>query len=106
MATASAATSTQAAPPAPTYPPSSRYAGAQTYEAQLAAGGTATALIIPAPRSVGIVGYHQRIWGDRLDIVAVRYLNAPRGFWRLCDANNAIVAGALEFHALIGIPGS
>jgi hypothetical protein len=34
----------------------------------------------------------------------VQYLNAPSGFWRLCDANNAMLAGALAARAFIGIP--
>jgi len=34
----------------------------------------------------------------------VRFLNAPTGFWQLCDANNAMVAGALAARSLIGIP--
>ena len=36
--------------------------------------------------------------------VAVQYLNAPTGFWRLCDANNSMLAGALGARKLIGIP--
>ena len=54
----------------------------------------------PAP----LAGYHQPPGRDRLDLLAVQYLNAPTGFWRLCDANNAMVAGALAARALIGIP--
>ena len=88
-----------------TFPPSSRYAKAATYQAQLPNGGVATALVIPAPRFPSPFGYHPRAVGDRLDLIATRYLNDPTGFWRLCDANDALVAGALEQHALIGVPG-
>jgi hypothetical protein len=63
-----------------------------------------TALVIPAPRSPAPIGYHPRTAGDRLDLLAVRYLNDPTGFWRLCDTNNAPLADALEAGALIGIP--
>jgi hypothetical protein len=86
------------------YPPTSRYYGAVTYQAITAAGVTVTALVMPAPRSPLPIGYHPRAGGDRLDMLAVRYLNAPTGFWRLCDTNNSLVAGALEQRALIGIP--
>src|SRR5947199_6107271 len=51
---------------------------------------------IPGPRSPAPVGYHPRAVGDRLDLLAVKYLNDPTGFWRICDANNALAADALE----------
>jgi nucleoid-associated protein YgaU len=28
--------------------------------------------------------------GDRLDLIASRTLGDPEGFWRICDANNAM----------------
>jgi hypothetical protein len=85
-------------------PPSSRYYGAATYQATTASGAVVTALVIPAVRSPLPIGYHPRQIGDRLDLLAVQYLNAPTGFWRLCDTNNSLIAGALEQRALIGIP--
>jgi hypothetical protein len=86
------------------FPPTSRYYGATTYQAITATGVTVTALIMPAPRSPLPIGYHPRASGDRLDMLAVRYLNLPTGFWRLCDTNNSLVPGALEQRTLIGIP--
>jgi hypothetical protein len=85
-------------------PPTSRYFGATTYQAKTASGMTVTALVIPGVRSRLPIGYHPRAAGDRLDLLALRYLNAPTGFWQLCDTNNALIAGALEQRALIGIP--
>jgi hypothetical protein len=87
-----------------TFPASSRYARAATYEARLPNGNVVTALVVPATRFPAPVGYHPRAVGDRLDLIAVRYLNDPTGFWRLCDANGAVVPGALEQRALIGVP--
>jgi hypothetical protein len=86
------------------FPPSSRYANAATYQASLPNGGVATALVLPAPRSAPPIGFHPRAVGDRLDLIAVKYLDDPTGFWRLCEANNALVAGALEQRALIAVP--
>lgn len=86
------------------FPPASRYHTAATYQAVLPGGAVVTALVAPGPRSPAPIGYHPRAVGDRLDLLAVRYLNDPTGFWRICDANNAPVAGALEARALIGIP--
>lgn len=82
----------------------SRYARCPTYTVTLPSGQTVTAVAPPAPAAAPLAGYHATVGGERLDIIATRYLNAPTAFWRLCDANNAIVAGALQARALIGIP--
>jgi hypothetical protein len=84
--------------------PSSRYASAATYQATTAAGETVTVLVIPGPRPAAPIGFHPRVVGDRLDLLAVRYLDDPTGFWRLCDASDALVAASLQARALIGIP--
>jgi hypothetical protein len=88
----------------------SRYADQATYTVTLPGGTQVTAVVPPQsqPRSqqpaqqVPLAGYARG--GERLDLVAVQYLNAPFGFWRLCDANNALLAGALGARALVGIP--
>lgn len=85
----------------------SRYAGQATHTvtlntATLAGATQVTAVVPPLPQQVPLAGYAQG--GERLDLVAVQYLNAPSGFWRLCDANNAMLAGALAARPLIGIP--
>jgi hypothetical protein len=85
-------------------PPTSRYYGAATYQARTPGGTTVTALVVPAARSPLPIGYHPRSAGDRLDLLALRYLNAPTGFWRLCDTNNSPLPSALEQRTLIGIP--
>jgi hypothetical protein len=84
--------------------PDSRYAKAATYTVTPASGGVVSALRIPGPRTSPVVGYYPRPASERLDLIAVRFLNAPTGFWRLCDANNGMLAGALGARSLIGIP--
>jgi hypothetical protein len=86
------------------FAPDSRYVNQPAGSATLPDGTSVTVVIPPLPSPVPLAGYHQRSGGDRLDLLAVRYLNAPTGFWRLCDANNAMVAGALAARQLIGIP--
>lgn len=86
------------------FAPDSRYAGQPTYTVTLADGSQVAAVVPPLPQPAPLAGYHQRAGQERLDLVAVQYLNAPTGFWRLCDANNAMVAGALAARTLIGIP--
>jgi hypothetical protein len=82
----------------------SRYVNQPAYTVALPDGTQVTAVIPVLPDPVPVVGYHQRTGEQRLDLVAVQYLNAPSGFWRLCDANNSMIAGALAARALIGIP--
>jgi hypothetical protein len=82
----------------------SRYAGQATYTVTLPDGTQVTAVVPPLPEPVPLAGYAQPPSGERLDLVAVQYLNAPSGFWRLCDANNAMLAGSLAARPLIGIP--
>jgi hypothetical protein len=82
----------------------SRYVSQPTYTATLPDGTPVAAVIPPPSAPVPLIGYSQRVGPGRLDLVAVQYLNAPTGFWRLCDANNSMVAGALAARALIGIP--
>lgn len=85
-------------------PTTSRYHGMSAYRATTASGATVTTLVIPGPRRPSPIGYHPRTAGDRLDMLAVRYLNDPTGFWRLCDTGNAMIPGALEQRSLIGVP--
>ncbi|HUO39693.1 MAG TPA: hypothetical protein VMU34_18470 [Mycobacterium sp.] len=82
----------------------SRYAGQPTYPVTLPDGRQVSAVVPPIPTPAPLIGYHPNAGQQRLDLVAVQFLNAPTGFWRLCDSNNAMVAGALAARALIGIP--
>jgi hypothetical protein len=86
------------------FTPDSRYLGQPTYTVTLPDGTQVTAVVPRLPAAVPIAGYYQRAGAQRLDLVAAQYLNAPTGFWRLCDANNSLVAGALAARALIAIP--
>lgn len=86
------------------FTPDSRYAAQPMYTASLPDGRQVPVVVPPARSPAPIVGYSQSPRGERLDIVAVQYLNAPTGFWRLCDANNAMLAGALSARTQIGVP--
>lgn len=81
----------------------SRYAAQPTYLTTTPDGRTVTAVAIPAPRVEVSIGQHRQQAGDRLDLLAARYLNAPTAFWRLCDLNGAPVPAALEARPLIAI---
>ena len=59
---------------------------------------------LPLPVQTPLQGFHRRLDGQRLDLIASRYLKDATAFWQLCDANNAIAPDALAAHNLIGIP--
>ena len=82
----------------------SRYVSQPTYIVALPDGTQVTAVVPPLPNPAPLAGYARPPGRERLDLVAVQYLNAPTGFWRLCDSNNSMVAGALAARTLIGIP--
>ena len=59
---------------------------------------------LPLPLQNPLLGFHRRLDGQRLDLIASHYLQDTTTFWRLCDANNSMVPDALAVHDLIGIP--
>ena len=82
----------------------SRYAQLTTYMVKTADGRAVTVTRLPVPVPLPLAGYHPRAQGDRLDLLAARYLKDATLFWRLCDANNAVVPDALAAGDLVGIP--
>lgn len=87
------------------FSPGSRYQGAgAAYQVSLPNGMTVLATPLPPPQPAPALGYHQRAGTDRLDLLAFRYLGDATAFWRICDANNAMVPAALAARDLIAIP--
>jgi len=82
----------------------SRYATMSTYTVTLPDGSTVTAVRLPLPNPAPPFGFHPSMTGDRLDLLAARYLKDPTAFWRLCDTNNALSADALTARPMVGIP--
>jgi hypothetical protein len=82
----------------------SRYAKVATYTATLADGTQVTAVRPALPDPTPPMGYHVRHQGDRLDLLAARYLADATDFWRLCDANNSMAPDALAARDRIGVP--
>jgi hypothetical protein len=85
--------------------PGSRYQNAGTYTVTTPSGALVTVTRIPPPVNAPLLGYHQRLQGQRLDLLANRYLSDPTTFWRLCDANGSVLPDALAGHDLVAIPG-
>jgi len=86
------------------FAPNSRYYGLATYTVTLPDGTIVTAVRSALPNRLALAGYHRRVTGDRLDLLAARYLKDATLFWQLCDSNNAPAPDALAAAALVGIP--
>ncbi|SEO03946.1 hypothetical protein SAMN05216404_11089 [Nitrosospira multiformis] len=84
--------------------PGSRYEKTGTMVLIRFDGTRINVLRTPIPRPAFVRGYFRRSEGQRLDLIANRFLNDPNGFWRLCDANNVMVPDALAKRDLVGIP--
>lgn len=81
--------------PPVSFPTDSRYYGSSTLTYTTADGQVITYLarrFVPQanPENYATVATHTVIQGDRLDLLAARYLGDPLLFWLLCDANGAI----------------
>ena len=86
------------------FQPNSRYANQPTDTITLPDQRVVTLVRPPLPRPAIVKGWHRRLAGQRLDLIAARYLADPTASWQLCDANNAMVPDALASQDLIGIP--
>jgi len=84
--------------------PGSRYAHAGTVTVTRTDGTIVTVTKLPLPLQNPLLGFHRRLNGQRLDLIAAHYLKDATVFWQLCDANNAMLPDALGVHELIGIP--
>lgn len=92
--------------PPVTFPADSRYYGSATLTFTTPAGRSVSYLarrIVPQPGTPNFatVSRHTVVQGDRLDLIAAKYLGDPLLFWLLCDAN-----GALRPQDLVATPGS
>jgi hypothetical protein len=82
----------------------SRYYSLPTYTVTTPGGAQVVVVQSALPNPLQLAGYHRRVAGDRLDLLAARYLKDPTLFWQLCDSNNAPAPDALAAADLVGIP--
>src|SRR5215510_6041366 len=50
---------------------------------------------VPPPERFELLLEHLVTQGERLDLIAAQYLGDPEQFWRLCDANGAVLPNEL-----------
>jgi len=91
--------------PPVTFPADSRYYGSSTL-CITSDGHTVSYLarrIVPQPGAPNFatVAHHNVAQGDRLDLIAAKYLGDPLLFWLICDAN-----GAIRPEKLMATPGT
>lgn len=84
--------------------PGSRYEKVGTYIIHRPDGTPIAVTKLPLPTTKPLLGYHRRLEGQRLDLIASRYLNDATAFWCLCNANNSVIPDTLAARDLIGIP--
>lgn len=92
--------------PPVSFPTDSRYYGYSTLTFTTPSGQSVSYLarrIVPQPGApnYATVAQHSVVQGDRLDLIAAKYLGDPLMFWLLCDAN-----GALQPEELVATPGT
>jgi hypothetical protein len=81
--------------PSVTFPTDSRYYGSATLTYTAPDGEMISYLarrFVPQPGApnYSTVAQYSVMQGDRLDLIAARYLGDPLMFWLICDANGAI----------------
>jgi hypothetical protein len=84
--------------------PGSRYEKTGTFGQTRPDGTMIKSLRLPLPGPALVQGYYRRSDGQRLDLIANAFLKDATAFWRLCDANNAVVPDSLAARDLTGIP--
>lgn len=74
----------------PRFPPNSRYNGLATLKLTRSNGHEIAYVarrFIPPPESLALAREHAVVQGERLDLLAARYLGDPEQWWKLADAN-------------------
>ena len=92
--------------PAVMFPTDSRYYGSSMLTYVTRSGRMISYLarrIVPqpGPQNFATIAQHTVRQGDRLDLIAAKYLGDPLMFWLICDAN-----GAIDPDELVETPGT
>jgi hypothetical protein len=86
------------------FDPKSRYANLPTYTVPDRRGRYVEVVIAAPAPAQELAGLHVRKDGQRLDLLAGRYLDDPSGFWRICELSSVMVPDALTLRDEIPIP--
>ena len=86
------------------FDPKSRYVKADTYQVTDKRGRLVKVVVSPPPPEPLLLGLHLLKQGERLDLLAARYLNDPAGYWRIAEQNEVMLPEALTEAPEIEIP--
>jgi hypothetical protein len=86
------------------YDPTSRYAGLIPYTVVDHRGRVVAVTPVPDAPAQTLLGIHVLKEGERLDLLAARYLDDPAGYWRIAELNDVMLAEALTETPQIEIP--
>lgn len=67
-------------------------------------GREVVVVVVPEAPIQAVQGYHLLKQGQRVDHLAARYMDDQAGFWRICEANDAMLPEALSERPEIVIP--
>jgi hypothetical protein len=88
--------------PATNFPPNSRYAGVPVLKYDRGDGEPPVAYLarrlLPDPAKLALLAEHSVVQGDRLDVLASRYVGDPQLWWRIADANPELDPDELIAH--------
>jgi hypothetical protein len=82
----------------------SRYKNVTQYEVTDQRGRTVKVVAVPPAPQQTIKGYHLLKQGQLTDHLASLYINDAAGFWRIAEANGAMLPEALSEQSEIAIP--
>jgi hypothetical protein len=80
------------------FPPNSRYYKTEIATLTTTEGETVAYLrrrFVPQPETFTTLQDHRVQEGERLDLIAARYLGDPEQYWKICDANAAMIPSDL-----------
>jgi len=86
------------------FDPKSRYVKAETYGVTDKRGRLVKVVVPPPQHEQLLLGLHLLKQGERLDLLAARYLNDPAGYWRIAEQNDVMLPEALTEAREIEIP--
>jgi hypothetical protein len=86
------------------FDPKSRYRESEIYSVEDMRGRTVNVVTPPPPPEQVQLGTHLLIQGERLDLLAAKYLDDPAGFWQITEQNNVMLPEALTEAREIEIP--
>jgi hypothetical protein len=82
----------------------SRYLKTEQYPVRDRRGRIVNVVAVPDAPDQSLLGFHQLMEGQRIDHLAAKYTLDDAGFWRIAEANDAMLPETLSERPEIAIP--